>query len=581
MESSHVEVSSSSTQSVQDPAAEMSSSQEKDSQSSKAGTSQRKTTPAKEKEHLKRKADSLKDENGKKKKTRKVQRTVRPNYTVQEGEDMLLIISNISSGDSVWKPKRKRCKKRKIDAKGKSKIVPVKTKKAPVKNKVVKVTEEALDKSVDLDSVLVDSYDHWGQSLPIEVLVKIFQFAVLQDGAVPFLCRVGRVCRLWNRAGSSPILWRSVSIGYCWIEPGKSQLPGTEQKIRNTIDWLAQNRFSQLKDFSLCHWKKHVDYVIQRVAQSCPSLNSLKLSYCMGVTEKVFQSLGPDCRLLENINVQHSEFHVDGLVSFLEMHGSQIKSIYFTHSSKSDRLLSVLSKGCCPELRLLEINTKIDGGYCQLPICIQALQIGCPKLQTFRMMNVTPVPKMIRNTPSSTSGFPMLEELCIATSSHSFMTDSDLNNVLHGSPNLRVLDLRGGSRITATGLYALPCERLECLYWGLYFNSNTMVASKKGIHMLAQKWSNTIRELDLTNQPFSEEDIEIAIGHLTHGAGVDSFRSLNLSGTKITSSALRLLISQSPALKYLNLSSCRYLPRGFKRLYHGQEDIQMLLDKLS
>lgn len=80
---------------------------------------------------------------------------------------------------------------------------------------------------------------------------------------------------------------------------------------------------------------------------------------------------------------------------------------------------------------------------------------------------------------------------------------------------------------------------LECLYWGLYFNRNTMVASKKGIHMLAQKWSNTLRELDLANQPFSEEDLEITIGHLAHGAGVDSFNSLNLSGTKISSSALR------------------------------------------
>ncbi|KTG04244.1 hypothetical protein cypCar_00002016 [Cyprinus carpio] len=449
---------------------------------------------------------------------------------------MLLIISNINSSDSIWKPKRKGCKKKKIHAKGKSKTSANKTKKAPVKAKTPKVIEQAIDKNVDLESVNADGFDRWGQSLPIEVLVKIFQFAVLQDGAVPFLCRVGRVCRLWNGAASSPILWRSVSVGYCWIEPGKSQLPGTEQKIRNTIDWLAENRLSQLREFSLCHWKKHVDYVIQ--------------------------------------------FNVDGLVSFLEAYGNQIKKIYFTHSTKSDKLLSALSKGCCPELMLLEINTKLDGGYCQLPICIQALQIGCPKLQTFRLMNVTPVPKKIRNTPSSTSGFPMLEELCIATSSHSFMTDGDLNNVLHGSPHLRVLDLRGGSRITATGLYALPCERLECLYWGLYFNSNTMVASKKGIHMLAHKWSSTLRELDLANQPFSEEDMEIAMGHLAHGAGVDLFRSLNLSGTKITSSALRLLISQSPALKYLNLSSCRYLPRGLKRVYHGREDIQLLLDKL-
>lgn len=80
---------------------------------------------------------------------------------------------------------------------------------------------------------------------------------------------------------------------------------------------------------------------------------------------------------------------------------------------------------------------------------------------------------------------------------------------------------------------------LECLYWGLYFNTNVMVASNKGIHFLTQKWSNTLRELDLTNQPFTEEDMEIAMGNLAHGPGVDAFRSLNVSGTKITSSALR------------------------------------------
>lgn len=57
-----------------------------------------------------------------------------------------------------------------------------------------------------------------------------------------FSDRAGRVCRLWNSAASSPALWRSVSIGYCWIEPGKRQIPGTEQKIKNTIDWLTQNR---------------------------------------------------------------------------------------------------------------------------------------------------------------------------------------------------------------------------------------------------------------------------------------------------------------------------------------------------
>ncbi|XP_072531473.1 F-box/LRR-repeat protein 6 [Salminus brasiliensis] len=534
-----------------------------------------KVGPAKRREPLKRKASSLKPEKSKTKKKSKIRQAPRPSYTVQHGEDMLLIISNINQFDSVWKPKRKRCKKKKA----KTKITPVKKKKCPPKPKVPKAKKEASVSDVHLEEVEGSSPD-WGQNLPVEVLVKIFEMAVLQDGAVPFLCRVGRVCRLWNSAASSPTLWRSVSIGYCWIEPGKSQLPGTEQKIRNTIDWLAQNRFSQLREFSLCHWKKHVDYVVQTVAGSCSNLQSLKLSYCMGVTKEAFQNLGSSCPSLESINVQHTEFQDDGLVSFVETYGNQLKRIFVTRSSKSDKLLNVLCRGCCPELRVLEINTKLDSGYCPLPICIQALQIGCPKLQIFRLMNVSPIPKMIRNTPSSTPGFPMLEELCIASSSHSFMTDHDLLNVLHGSPHLRLLDLRGCSRVTATGLYSLPCEDLECLYWGLYFNSNVMVASNKGIHMLTQKWSRTLRELDLTNQPFTEEDMEIAIGHLAHGPQVDAFRSLNLSGTKITSSALRLLVAQSSALSYLNLSSCRYLPRGLKRIYRGQEDIQQILDKL-
>lgn len=42
----------------------------------------------------------------------------------------------------------------------------------------------------------------------------------------------------------------------------------------------------------------------------------------------------------------------------------------------------------------------------------------------------------------------------------------------------------------------------------------------------------------------------------------------------------RSVIGQKTALDYLNLSSCRYLPRGLKRIYRGQEDIRQLLDKL-
>ena len=73
------------------------------------------------------------------------------------------------------------------------------------------------------------------------------------------------------------------------------------------------------------------------------------------------------------------------------------------------------------------------------------------------MLNVRPLHKMMRNGGDSPSGFPLLEELCIATTSYSSMTDKDLTDILFGSTKLRVLDLRGCSRVTPAGLAALPC----------------------------------------------------------------------------------------------------------------------------
>ncbi|XP_018605816.1 F-box/LRR-repeat protein 6 isoform X2 [Scleropages formosus] len=554
----------------------------------------------------KRKLSTFTD--GKRKRRAKTVRRSRPGYTIQEGEDMLLIISNINKYDSVFKTKRKVCKRR-VTSKGKVKVPAAKRKNKPSKDEI---GEEALSHNAGLKETGNDGEqltDSWGQNLPVELLVNIFHLVVNQEGAVPFLCRAARVCHLWNFAASNPILWRDVSVGYCWIEPGKTQLPKMELKIKNTVSWLAQNRFSQLREFSLSHWKKHVSYVVQVVSQSCPHLTSLKLSYCVDATEKTFQSLN-SCPSLETINIQYSEVHIEGLVLFLEKCGNQIKKILFTYGPKIDKLLSVIARGCCPELKLLEINTKLGSGFCQLPICIQTLQSGCPKLQVFRILNITPIIKTVRRTSDCTPGFPHLEELCLATSAVSFMTDQNLMSVLHSSPKLRVLDLRGCPRITTALLAALPCQGnyrfilcilvslpeklqmltadnsgefmgivahlnprplgctntptgflkdLECLYWGLYLSSS-MVSSKKGLYLLTEKWSDTLRELDLTSQPFSEEDLEIAMGNLTCSKGADLLQSLNLSSTKVNTNTVSynpVFEAQLPKSVILPLSSKR------------------------
>uniref|UniRef100_A0A3Q1G479 F-box and leucine rich repeat protein 6 n=1 Tax=Acanthochromis polyacanthus TaxID=80966 RepID=A0A3Q1G479_9TELE len=290
---------------------------------------------------------------------------------------------------------------------------------------------------------------------------------------------------------------------------------------------------------------------MQTVSQFCPHLRSLKLSHCGGVTAKGFSSLGLHSRSLQSLNLQYSEVQT-----------------------------AAHERGCCPDLELLEVNSELDSKDCELPFCIRALQVSCPKLKTFRMLNVRPRPKAIHTSTDFLSGFPLLEELCIATTHDCYMRDKDLQDILFDSPKLRVLDLRGCLRITPAGLAMLPCLELECLFWGQYFSPHLSTSPVKGLHLVTQKWSQTLRQLDIANRPFPEKDLELAMSHLAQAAEADTLQSLNLSGTKITPQALRSVVGQATALDYLNLSSCRYLPRGAKRIYRGQEDIRQLLDKL-
>ncbi|KAG2465160.1 FBXL6 protein, partial [Polypterus senegalus] len=242
-------------------------------------------------------------------------------------------------------------------------------------------------------------------------------------------------------------------------------------------------------------------------------------------------------------------------------------------------------KGCCPELQLLEINNTLQRDYSdyrQFQLGIEALQLGCPKLQVLRLLNLLWLPKSSRASAFCTAGFPHLEELCLATSFFSFVEDQILHRILHESHSLRVLDLRGCYRITPTGLAKLPCKNVECLYLGLYCSgsSSNQLLPKEGSYLFTEKWHHCLAELDLSGHVFSENDLETAIAKLAINEGRSPLRSLNLGGTKISLNSVRQVITQCPQLSFLNLASCRHLPRGWKRAYKGQEDIRQLLLRL-
>ncbi|XP_039380103.1 F-box/LRR-repeat protein 6 isoform X2 [Mauremys reevesii] len=482
----------------------------------------------------------------KKKAAFKAPRRVAPDYFVHETDnDMLLIIANI--GDGQDRPPRKVAKRKHQAPAKKQPLQRVQRTGVAGGRKREKGGAPAAQEPVPggrAEESGGAAGASWGERLPVEILVRIFQSLVASEGAVPLLCRVARVCRLWYGAASNPVLWQKVSIGFCWVEPGKKQPPQTERRILSTMEWLVPNRFSLLRDFALCHWKSHVPVVLQALAESCPLLLSLKLTYCSGVTTKSLSVLAERCPRLESLNLQNSQ------------------------------------SGCCLGLRLLEVNTEIKQSSQHLQLSVEQLQAACQQLQVLRLLNVIwSVKPSSRSTPTSL-GFPHLEELCLATTSYSFVSDSVLQKILQASTRLRVLDLRGCFRVTPKGLQELPCPDLEQLYLGLYCSDNHLLLPSAGSHLLTWKWHHSLQELDLAGQSFSEHDLERAMAAFGQGSSRAALRSLNLTGTKVTVSTVSALIISCPALSYLSLSSCRYLPRGMKKVYRGQDDIRQCLSKL-
>ncbi|KAL2767379.1 F-box/LRR-repeat protein 6 isoform 2, partial [Daubentonia madagascariensis] len=416
----------------------------------------------------------------------------------------------------------------------------------------------------------------WGNRVPLEILVHIFGLLVAADGPMPFLGRAARVCRRWQEAASQPALWHTVTLSPPLASrPAKGGVKA-EKKLLTSLEWLMPNRFSQLQRLTLIHWKS------QLVGESCPRLTFLKLSDCHGVTTDALVMLAKACHQLHSLDLQHSMVESTAVVSFLEEAGPRMRKLWLTYSSQTTAILGALLSSCCPQLQVLEVSAGINRSSTPLQLPVEALQKGCPQLQVLRLLNLMWLPKPSGRGVAPGPGFPTLEELCLASSTCNFVSNEVLGRLLHGSPNLRLLDLRGCARITPTGLYSLPCQELEQLHLGLYGMSDRLTLAKEGSPLLTEKWYHTLRELDLSGQGFSEKDLEQALAAFsgTPGGSYPALCSLNLRGTRVTPSTVSSVVSSCPGLLYLNLESCRCLPRGLKRAYRGREEVQWCLEQL-
>uniref|UniRef100_A0A096MLY1 Uncharacterized protein n=1 Tax=Papio anubis TaxID=9555 RepID=A0A096MLY1_PAPAN len=273
--------------------------------------------------------------------------------------------------------------------------------------------------------------------------------------------------------------------------------------------------------------------------------------------------LAKACCQLHSLDLQHSMVESTAVVSFLEEAGSRMRKLWLTYSSQTTAILGALLGSCCPQLQVLEVSSGINRNSIPLQLPVEALQKGCPQLQVLRLLNLMWLPKPLGRGVAPGPGFPSLEELCLASSTCNFVSNEVLGRLLHGSPNLRLLDLRGCARITPAGLQDLPCRELEQLHLGLYGTSDRLTLAKEGSPLLTQKWCHTLRELDLSGQGFSEKDLEQALAAFlsTPGGSHPALCSLNLRGTRVTPSTVR---SAPPTPVPGARVAVTHLPRAWK-----------------
>lgn len=71
----------------------------------------------------------------------------------------------------------------------------------------------------------------WGAIIPEHILLQIFEYAISQDGCLPTVVNVGKVCSLWQKVSLETKLWHSLDLS-TW----------TKDRNELLLKWIIENR---------------------------------------------------------------------------------------------------------------------------------------------------------------------------------------------------------------------------------------------------------------------------------------------------------------------------------------------------
>jgi len=421
--------------------------------------------------------------------------------------------------------------------------------------------------------------DLWGKCIPELVLLKIFHHVVESVGAVPFLCRVMKVCRLWCNCAIYPTLWKTVDLSYGWIKANDA-----------TMQLLCRTRFSKLTDIDLSNWKSLTANGLKLLADTCPQLKAINLSYCRVKTAGVLYMINKCSSLAEIDLMSYGSTDVvttKVIVQIISKCSGNLKSLNLSRNPLKGygSVLKSLAV-CCPNLECLDFSQ--NPNVCTpLRFDLEQLQHGCPKLRILRLVNTNIQPFRVSvQARNESPGFPELQELnlgrtCTAAGLPVAHSSDVLRRLVKTSKKLKLLDLRGWSQLTCSDLESVPATDLADLY--ISGCPVTSISEGEGIGIVASKWKHSLVELDISWNVSSDAAINMAIRKLAGTSATSKLEVIDLRGTRISLDSVKSVLKGCPMLQRLNLSSCRGLPRGMKQEYCNEylDDLRQNIDSVA
>ncbi|GLH10795.1 Uncharacterized protein GBIM_15685, partial [Gryllus bimaculatus] len=450
-----------------------------------------------------------------------------------------------------------------------------------------KKDEEEEEENLDSSDPGSTEQSKWGSHLPVPVLIKVFSTVAQEEGCLPFLVRASSVCRLWREAALAPSLWNIIDLTGTWVRD--------RYKSEAQLAWLCENRFSLVEDLNIGGWKfSDKQRFLQVMTEHCPNLRGITLTGWTGLHGDHLKYLVDNCQFLSRIDL--TSICPDGSINRSAVSMTAIRNMCqtigdrLTHLTLADNKITGISQIVtaiaenCPNLEVFDISNMCS--YSTAPLPIERFQNGCQKLRVLRFSNSNLcLAQTSLKEQVASLGFPCLEELSVASifgldgsMQRPTIDDNSLERILKNSHKLRLLDVRGCSRISDSSLVRVPAWDLEHLFLsGCYVTK----MQESGLELIVQKWSHSLIEMDL-GWCTATAPLDSAVTAFSEKGEESPLRILNLCGSSVSLEPVKAVLLRCPHLQSLNLSSCRALPRGMKRLYEGFEVVELrksLLEK--